>query len=137
MHAVVLNYEEDVAAYTVKAATDPRASNRVVIIRPTGNIITQLGLVSSWEEKSGRFLKQTRVPGEDIIKLSETLPYPDNIPVAILHNVFIEGAQMSFELTEDDLEASDLYPDYKYTSINDLLDLCLLNPPNPKLSSFT
>lgn len=65
------------------------------------------------------------------------LPYPDNIPVAILHNVFIEGAQMSFELTEDDLEASKLYPDFKYTSLNDLLDLCLLNPPNPKLSSFT
>ena len=64
------------------------------------------------------------------------LPFPDNIPVAILHNIFIKGEQMSFELTENDLEASKLYPDYKYTTVDNLLDICLVNPPKPKLSDF-
>ncbi|KAF9679110.1 hypothetical protein SADUNF_Sadunf07G0105900 [Salix dunnii] len=42
----VLNSEEDVAAYTVKAATDPRVANRVIIYRPPGNIVSQLDLIS-------------------------------------------------------------------------------------------
>ncbi|KAL5555157.1 hypothetical protein UlMin_037393 [Ulmus minor] len=133
---VVLNYEEDVVAYTVKAATDERVANRVIIYRPQGNIITQLELISSWEKKTGRILKRTHVPEEEIIKLSETLPFPENIPVAILHNIFIKGDQMSFELTEKDLEASMLYPHYKYTSVDSFLDICLAAPPKPKLAAF-
>ncbi|KAL5555165.1 hypothetical protein UlMin_037401 [Ulmus minor] len=133
---VVLNYEEDVAAYTVKAATDERVLNRVIIYRPPGNITTQLELISSWEKKTGRILKRTHVPEEEIVKLSETLPFPENIPVAILHNIFIKGDQMSFELTEKDLEASMLYPHYKYTSVDSFLDICLASPPKPKLAAF-
>uniref|UniRef100_A0A5B7AUW5 NmrA-like domain-containing protein n=1 Tax=Davidia involucrata TaxID=16924 RepID=A0A5B7AUW5_DAVIN len=132
----VLNYEEDVAAYTVKAATDPRVENSVIIYRPPNNIFSQLDLITSWEKKTGRSLKRTHVPEQEIIKLSETLPYPDNIPAAILHNIFIKGEQMSFELTEEDLEASKLYPEYKYTSVHDLLNICLVNPPKPKLATF-
>ncbi|XP_057970841.1 isoeugenol synthase 1-like [Malania oleifera] len=132
----VLNFEEDVAAYTVKAATDPRVANRVIIYRPPGNIVSQLDLVSSWEKKTGRTLKRKHVPEQEIVNLTESLPFPDNIPVAILHNIFIKGDQMSFQLTEDDLEASKLYPDYNYTSVDALLDICLVNPPKPKLAAF-
>jgi hypothetical protein len=53
-----------------------------------------------------------------LIKISivdnAALPFPENAPPSILHNIFIKGDQMSFELTADDLEASELYPDYKY-----------------------
>ncbi|KAF2322318.1 hypothetical protein GH714_011210 [Hevea brasiliensis] len=132
----VLNYEEDVAAYTVRAATDPRVANRVIIYRPPGNIVSQLDLISYWEKKTGRTFKKIHVPEEEIVKLSETLTFPENIPVSILHNIFIKGDQMSFELTEDDLEASKLYPDHKYTPVDSLLDLCLINPPKPKRAAF-
>lgn len=133
---VVLNYEEDVAIYTIKAATDRRVANRVIICRPPKNIVTQLELVSSWEKKTGRTFKRTYILEEELIKLSQTLPVPDNIGVSILHNVFIKGDQTNFELTENDLEASKLYPEHKYTSVDDLLNLCLVNPPKPKLASF-
>ncbi|KAJ6419144.1 hypothetical protein OIU84_029286 [Salix udensis] len=133
----VLNSEEDVAAYTVKAATDPRVANRVIIYRPPGNIVSQLDLISSWEKKTGQTLKKNYVPEEEIVRLSETLPFPENIGVSILHNIFIKGDQMSFELTADELEASELYPDYKYTSVDTLLDICLVNPPQPKLAAFS
>ncbi|BFG29981.1 hypothetical protein CerSpe_162550 [Prunus speciosa] len=132
----VLNYEEDVATYTIKAATDPRVANRVIVYRPQGNIVSQLDLISYWEKKTGCTLTRSYVPEEEIIKLSETLPSPDNIRVSILHNIFIKGDQMSFELTENDLEASELYPDYKYTSIDSFLDICLVDPPKPKLAAF-
>ncbi|XP_077249336.1 isoeugenol synthase 1-like [Tasmannia lanceolata] len=132
----VLNYEKDVAAYTIKAATDPRFCNRVIIYRPPGNIISQLELIASWEKKSGRTLKKIHVPEEEIVKLSESLTYPDNIPVSILHNIFIKGDQMSFELGENDLEASKVYSDYEYTPIHSFLDICVVDPPKPKLASF-
>ncbi|XP_022724258.1 isoeugenol synthase 1-like [Durio zibethinus] len=133
---VVFNYEEDIAAFTVKAATDPRVANRVIIYRPPANVTTQLELISAWEEKTGRTFKRVHVPEEEIIKLSETLPFPDNIPVAVLHNIFIKGDQMTYELMEEDLEASKLYPDYSYTTIDKYLDMCVVNPPRPKLAAF-
>ncbi|KAK6918410.1 NmrA-like domain [Dillenia turbinata] len=132
----VLNYEEDVAAYTVKAVVDPRVRNRVIIYRPPGNIVSQLDLISMREKKTGRTLKRVHVPEDEIVKLTESLPFPENIPVAVLHNIFIKGDQTSFELTETDLEASKLYPDHKYTSVDDLLEIFLVNPPKPKLADF-
>ena len=74
MHAVVFNYEEDVAAYTIKAATDPRVANRVIIYRPPANVVSQLELISAWEKKTGRTFKRIYVPEEEIINLSESEP---------------------------------------------------------------
>lgn len=68
--------------------------------------------------------------------MNADLPFPDNIPVSILHNIFIKGDQMSFELTEEDLEGSKLYPEHKYTSVDQLLDRCLVDPLKPKLAAF-
>ncbi|GLT94881.1 hypothetical protein SLE2022_125960 [Rubroshorea leprosula] len=133
----VLNYEEDIATYIVMAATDPRAANRLVIIRPPDNVVSQLDLTSSWEKKTGRNIKRVHVSEEEIIKQTETLPSPENVPPAILHSVFVKGDETNFELTEEDLEASKLYPEYKYTSIDRLLDVFLVKPPSkPKLVSF-
>ncbi|KAF2322217.1 hypothetical protein GH714_008709 [Hevea brasiliensis] len=84
----------------------------VIIYRPPGIIVSQLDLISSWEKKTGRTFEKIHVPEEEIVKLSDTLTFPENIPISILHNIFIKGDQMSFELTEDDLEASKLYPDH-------------------------
>ncbi|XP_038726132.1 isoeugenol synthase 1-like isoform X2 [Tripterygium wilfordii] len=132
----VLNYEEDVAAYTVKAATDPRTANSVVICRPSNNIVSQLDLISMWETKTGHTCEKVYVHEDELIKLTQTLPYPENIPAAVLHNIFIQGDQMSFELSGDDLEASKLYPDYNYTCVDGILDICLVNPPKPKLATL-
>ena len=64
----MLNYEEDVAAYIVKAATDERVFIRVIIYKPPGNITTQLELISSWPGEEDRKDPQK----EEIIKLSES-----------------------------------------------------------------
>ncbi|AES68411.1 phenylcoumaran benzylic ether reductase-like protein, putative [Medicago truncatula] len=41
----ILNYEEDVAMYTIKVANDPRTHNRIVVYRPSKNFITQNELI--------------------------------------------------------------------------------------------
>jgi len=69
---VVLNYEEDVAMYIVKAANDPRTCNRVVSCRPLKNIITQNKLISLWHQKSGQTFTNTFVSEEQIVKLSQS-----------------------------------------------------------------
>ncbi|TKY49831.1 Eugenol synthase 1 [Spatholobus suberectus] len=132
----VLNYEEDIAMYTIKVANDPRTCNRVVIYRPSKNIISQNELISLWEQKCGQNFRKDVVPEEEIVNLSQTLPPPHNILVSILHSIFVRGDLVNFELGENDLEASKLYPDYNYTSIDQLLDIFLANPPAPASAAF-
>ncbi|KAK3409737.1 hypothetical protein EUGRSUZ_J01831 [Eucalyptus grandis] len=134
--APVLNYEEDIGKYTIKVANDPRACNRVVTYRPKSNIISQHQLISLWEEKTGRSFKRVCVPEEDLVKLSQTLPPPENIPVSILHSIFVKGDLMSYEIKEDDLEASRMYPEMQFTTIDQLLDIFLTDPPEPARAAF-
>ncbi|KAG6698073.1 hypothetical protein I3842_08G003700 [Carya illinoinensis] len=132
----VLNYEEDIAIYTIKVANDPRACNRLVIYRPEKNIVSQLELISLWEKKTGRSFNKVQIPEEEIVKLSKTVPPPQDIPLSILHSIFINGDLMNYELGEEDIEASSLYSDYKYTTIDQLLDIFLVNPPKPGMATF-
>ncbi|XP_059460729.1 eugenol synthase 1-like isoform X2 [Corylus avellana] len=131
----VLNYEEDIAMYTIKVATDPRTCNRVVIYRPPKNILSQLELITLWQKKTGRSFNKVHVLEEEIVKLSRTVPPPNDIPISILHSIFIKG-QTVFELGEEDMEASRLYPDYEYTTVHQLLDIFLVNPPKPAAAAF-
>ncbi|ESW20725.1 hypothetical protein PHAVU_005G009700 [Phaseolus vulgaris] len=133
----VLNYEEDIAMFTVKAANDPRTLNKVLICRPPKNIISQNELISLWEQKCGHTFTKTFLLEEELVKQSESLPPPHNIPVSILHSVFARGDLMKFEIGEDELEASQLYPDYNYTSIDELLHIFRVHPlPPPPYAAF-
>uniref|UniRef100_A0A2C9U6P6 NmrA-like domain-containing protein n=1 Tax=Manihot esculenta TaxID=3983 RepID=A0A2C9U6P6_MANES len=96
----------------------------------------RLELISLWEKKTGQSLNRVHISEKQIVELSETLPHPQNIPVAILHSLFIKGDLMSYELNEDDLEASKLYPDFEYTTVVRLLDVFLVNPPELALAAF-
>ncbi|KAK0606067.1 hypothetical protein LWI29_033840 [Acer saccharum] len=133
----VLNYEEDIGVYTIKVANDPRTLNRIVYYRPETNIISQLELISLWEQKTGRTFKRVHIPEEDMVKQSQTLPHPENIPVSVLHGLFVKGETMNFELGTDDIEASKLYPDSVFTTVDQLLDIFLIDPPQPATAAFT
>jgi hypothetical protein len=68
----VINYEEDIALYTIKIADDPETCNRVVIYRPQKNIVSQLELICLWEKKTGKTFNRIYVPEDEIVKLSES-----------------------------------------------------------------
>ncbi|KAH1040507.1 hypothetical protein J1N35_042250 [Gossypium stocksii] len=129
-------YEEDIANYTIRVANDPRTCNKIVIYRMQKNILSQIELISLWEKKTGKYFKKVHVPEEELVKLTETSPFPDNVRASILHGLFVKGDLVNDELRENDLEASSLYPDYKYTTIDQLLDVFLVDPPKPALATF-
>ncbi|KAH6776629.1 hypothetical protein C2S52_014190 [Perilla frutescens var. hirtella] len=64
------------------------------------------------------------------------LPEPENIPVAILHSVFIKGVTTDYDFSENDVEASTLYPDLKFTTVDEVLDVFLHDPPKPASAAF-
>ncbi|KAJ0087030.1 hypothetical protein Patl1_07369 [Pistacia atlantica] len=121
---------------TIKVANDPKTLNRVVIYRPQKNIISQLELISLWEQKTGRTFKRVHIAEEDLVKQAETLPHPENIPISILHCIFVKGEMMSFELDKNDIEASKLYSDFQFSTIDQLLDIFLSDPPRPASAAF-
>ena len=67
-----MNSEDDIAALTIMMANDRRTMNRLVIYRPTSNIISQSELVSLWENKTGRSLKRVFLPEAEMVRLSES-----------------------------------------------------------------
>ena len=49
--------------------------------------------------------------------------FPVNVIMAISHSVFIEGDQTNFEIEPSfGVEASELYPDVKYTTVDEYLN---------------
>ncbi|KAE8711709.1 hypothetical protein F3Y22_tig00110279pilonHSYRG00066 [Hibiscus syriacus] len=112
---VLYNYEEVIAEYTIKVENDLRTCNRIVHYRTPENVLSQIEIVFLWETKTD-------------------LPFPDNVPASILHSIFVKG-DLNYDLGEDDLETSSLYPDYKYT-MDQLLDIFLVDPPKPALAAF-
>ncbi|GMJ03619.1 hypothetical protein like AT1G75280 [Hibiscus trionum] len=132
---VLFNYEEDIAEYTIKVANDPRTRNRIVLYRTAKNVLSQNELISLWEKKTGRSFKRTHVPGEQLVKLAESLPFPDNVRASLIHSIFVKG-DLNYDPGESDLETSALYPDYEYTTIDQLLDIFLVDPPKPAVAAF-
>ncbi|KAI8545790.1 hypothetical protein RHMOL_Rhmol07G0065500 [Rhododendron molle] len=125
----VFTHEEDVAIYAIKAANDPRTCNRTVLFRPSKNILSQLELVSLWEKKTSRSYNKVFVYEEELVELSETSPHPENVRAAIIHSIFVKGDMANFEIGEDEMEVSKLYPDVEYTTVDQLLDNFMANPP--------
>ncbi|KAF3775541.1 hypothetical protein EJ110_NYTH50183 [Nymphaea thermarum] len=119
----VFNKEDDIATYTIKAIDDPRTLNKVLYVRPPANACSFNELTSLWEKKTGKTLERTYVPEDQILKNIEESPFPKNAMVAIAHSTFVKGDQANFEIEESfGVEASELYPDVKYTTVEQYLD---------------
>jgi len=66
-------------------------------------------------------LDKVYVPEEEVLKLIAETPFPANISTAISHSIFVKGDQTNFEIGPDGVEASQLYPDVKYTTVDEYL----------------
>ncbi|KAK1297934.1 hypothetical protein QJS10_CPB14g00019 [Acorus calamus] len=90
-------------------------------------------LVALWEKKIGKSLVKTYLSEEEVLKLIAESPLPFNIVhatnlpinaiVSINHSVFVKGDQTNFEINPSfGVEASQLYPDVKYTTVDEYLN---------------
>eukprot|EP00246_Nothoceros_aenigmaticus_P014485 TRINITY_DN551_c0_g1_i1.p1 TRINITY_DN551_c0_g1~~TRINITY_DN551_c0_g1_i1.p1 ORF type:complete len:305 (+),score=65.65 TRINITY_DN551_c0_g1_i1:1476-2390(+) len=114
--------EDDIGTYTVKAALDPRAENKVIYFRPPKNLYSHAEVLELWEKKSGAKLQKTQLEDEDILKQIEEIPFPNNILLAIYYSIFVKGDQASFDVPHDAVESTQLYPDVQYTTVDKYLD---------------
>lgn len=119
----VFNCEQDIATYTIKTVDDPRTVNKTLYIIPPHNVYSVNHLVGLWEKKIEKVLEKTYVPEEDVLKQIDGAPVPQKVLLSIFHSVFIKGDQTNFEIEPSfGHEASQLYPDVKYTTVDEYLD---------------
>ncbi|XP_045802137.1 phenylcoumaran benzylic ether reductase Betv6-like isoform X1 [Trifolium pratense] len=121
--SAVFNKEEDIGTYTIRAVDDPRTLNKILYIRPPNNIYTFNEVVALWEMKIGKTLQKIYVLEDELLKDIEETPFPENLGLAICHSVFVKGDHTNFEIEPSfGVEASTLYPDVNYTTLDESLD---------------
>nr|AHA90807.1 allylphenol synthase 1 [Piper regnellii] len=119
----VFNKEEDIGTFTIKAVSDPRTLNKILYIRPAANTLSFNELVALWEKKIGKTVEKVYLPEEVVLKTIQESPIPLNIVLSITHSVFVRGDQTRFEIEPSfGVEASALYPDVKFTTVDEYLD---------------
>ncbi|KAK4845072.1 hypothetical protein QYF36_000491 [Acer negundo] len=115
--------EDDIATYTIKAIDDPRTLNKTVYLRPPENVLSQTQLVDIWENLSGKNLEKTTISKEDFLASMKDMDYAGQVGVGHFYHVFYEGCLTNFEAEEGQEEASSLYPEVTYTTMDDYLQL--------------
>eukprot|EP00253_Pinus_taeda_P036466 PITA_36466 len=113
--------EDDVGTYTLKTIDDPRTLNKTVYIRPPQNILSQKELVEKWEQISGNTLKKTYVSAEDFLAGMEDQPYEHQVGISHFYQMFYSGDLCNFEIGPDAREATELYPEVQYTTMDSYL----------------
>ncbi|KAL4570442.1 hypothetical protein LXL04_026094 [Taraxacum kok-saghyz] len=120
-HKAVFMDEDDVATYTVKTVDDPRTFNKTLYLRPYENILTHIQLVEKWEKLSGKLLQKVHISAQDFFDSMEDLDHAHKAGFARIYQIFYDGCLMNFEIGERGEEASKLYPEVKYTRMDEYL----------------
>ncbi|WCJ41541.1 Isoflavone reductase-like protein [Euphorbia peplus] len=119
----IFNKEEDIGKYTIKAVDDPRTLNKILYIKPPLNVYSFNDLVTLWEKKINITLERIYIPQEQLVNNIQEAEFPMNVIYAMAHSVFVKGDQTNFEIEPSvGVEASKLYPDVNYTTVDDYLN---------------
>ncbi|XP_027156797.1 isoflavone reductase homolog PCBER-like, partial [Coffea eugenioides] len=125
---IVFTKEEDIAAYTIKAADDLRTLNKSVYVTPPANTLSYNEIVSLWEKKIGMTLEKTCVPGDEVLKKIQEASMPLKLLLSLAYTFFVKGEIANFEIKVSfGMEATELYPDVKYTTLDEYLSQFVSN----------
>ncbi|KAK4262153.1 hypothetical protein QN277_027742 [Acacia crassicarpa] len=115
--------EEDVGSYVIKAVDDPRTLNKSLYLRPPANVLAFNEIISLWENKIGHGLEKTYISEDQLLKNIQESCFPMNLLLAICHSMLVKGEGTNFEIDPSfGVEASELYPEVKYTTIDHYLN---------------
>ncbi|KAF5748730.1 isoflavone reductase [Tripterygium wilfordii] len=117
--------ENDVATYAIKTIDDPRTLNKTVYLRPPENILSQKQLVEMWEKLSGKKLEKISISAQDFLAPLKGMDYASQVGVGHFYHIFYDGCLSNFEIGEEGEEASELYPEVKYTRMDEYMKLYL------------
>ncbi|KAH9310580.1 hypothetical protein KI387_025615 [Taxus chinensis] len=111
---------EDIGTYTMKSVDDPRTLNKSLHFRPPHNFLSLNEMANIWETKIHKTLPRAVITEDDLLVIAKANFMPSSIVAALTHDIFINGCQFKFPIKEpQDVEACELYPDFKYTTIED------------------
>ncbi|CAM0144402.1 unnamed protein product [Urochloa decumbens] len=119
-------HETDMSRVAIKAVQDPRTLNKILHVRPPSNLCSLNHLVSLWENKTGKILQKQYVAEQELRNKVRESPFPLNLQLAIVHATLVVGQaghtkhQKKKKLA--DVEATQLYPDMSYITVQDCLD---------------
>ncbi|KAI5656437.1 hypothetical protein M9H77_25230 [Catharanthus roseus] len=113
--------EDDIATYTIKIIDDPRTLNKTVYIRPPKNILSQLQVVQIWEKLIGKELQKTSISKDEFLSSMKDMDYAEQVGMCHYYQAFYEGCLANFEIGDDGEEATILYPEVNYTSVEEYL----------------
>ncbi|BFG30849.1 hypothetical protein CerSpe_171220 [Prunus speciosa] len=115
--------EDDLATYTIKTIVDPRTLNKTLYLRPPENVLSQKQLVDMWENFIGKKLEHITISRQDFLASMKGMDYAGQVGVGHFYHIFYEGALTNFEIGKEGEEASKLYPEVKYTRMNEYLKI--------------
>ncbi|KAI3692185.1 hypothetical protein L6452_31996 [Arctium lappa] len=113
--------EDDVAAYTIKTINDPHTINKRIYLRPPANILSQREVVELWEKLIDKQLHKSCLSEQEFLLMMKDKEYAEQVGLTHFYHIFYEGCLANFEIGDDAEEASLLYPDIKYTKVEDYL----------------
>nr|XP_048334823.1 phenylcoumaran benzylic ether reductase POP1-like [Ziziphus jujuba var. spinosa] len=113
--------EEDIAAYTIKAVEDLRTLNKILYLSVPANIlsINEIEIVSLWEKKIGNKFDKIYVLEDELLKQIQESSIPRSLILSIYHYAFVKGDDLNSSFG---VKAYELYPEVKYTTIDQYLD---------------
>ncbi|KAL7182383.1 hypothetical protein ACSBR1_041151 [Camellia fascicularis] len=116
--------EDDIAKYTIRTIRtidDPRTLNKTLYLRPPENILSQREVVQIWEKLIGKELQKSSLSKGDFLALIKGQDYADQVGLTHYYHVCYEGCLTNFEIGAEGEEASKLYPQIKYTKVDEYL----------------
>ncbi|XP_076923582.1 isoflavone reductase homolog [Bidens hawaiensis] len=123
---VVFLDEDDVATYTIKTVDDPRMLTKTLYLRPEENILTQNQLVEKWEKLTAKTLEKVHISAVDFLASMKDVDHVLQGAFARIYHIYYDGCLMNFEIGEGGEEASKLYPEVKYTRVDEYLQRYLI-----------
>ncbi|ESQ56320.1 hypothetical protein EUTSA_v10026944mg [Eutrema salsugineum] len=102
---------------------DPRTINKTMYVRPADNILTQMELVQIWEKLSGKEFNKIEMVETWINSIKDKdKGIAHQAGLGHFYHIFYEGCLTDHEVRDDD-EVSRLYPDVKYTRMDESLKI--------------
>ncbi|XP_057817631.2 bifunctional pinoresinol-lariciresinol reductase 1 [Cryptomeria japonica] len=114
--------EDDVGTYIIKSIDDPQTLNKTMYIRPPMNILSQKEVIEIWERLSGQKLDKIYISSQDFLTDMKDKSYEEKIVRCHLYQIFYRGDLYNFEIGPNAIEATKLYPEVKYVTMDSYLE---------------
>ncbi|VAH59450.1 unnamed protein product [Triticum turgidum subsp. durum] len=119
--------EKDMSMLTIRAVEDPRTLDKILHVRPPANMRSFGQLLHLLEKKTGRTFERHYITEQELAKKIQEAPFPLNFQLAMVHSTLVHAGACERAVDPAvDVEATRLYPDVQFLTVEECLDGLLL-----------